>query len=202
MYAHPDRALNGWDCDVWAAGPRSSSSNATHGGEDLFVVRAREKEDPFSTFVVERLLGWVYETVCLRVCHGHRRKLRGTGNTSGGPGDVERSNSTSATDSGPTGFTINDSYILRLTSFLATALACLLPVASIVVLYYVEAMKVKLGLVACFTFALAMALAVFTTVRRSEVFATTAAFAAVMVVFIGGNGPGMARENGNGTGTL
>jgi hypothetical protein len=49
-------------------------------------------------------------------------------------------------------------------------------------------MKIRLTLVACFTFSFALALGCFTMVKRSEIFATTAAFAAVQVVFIGGNG--------------
>jgi hypothetical protein len=152
---NPRQALDGLDCEAW-----DGSSPAQNSGiGDLFVVGARPKEDPFSTWIVEKVICGLYQAICRRCRHTN-----------------------------PDGLTINDAYILRSTSFLTTAVASLLPVGSIVVLYWVQPMKIRLVLVACFTFSFALALACFATVKRSEVFATTAAFAAVQVVFIGGNG--------------
>jgi hypothetical protein len=122
-------------------------------------LRARPKEDPFSTWVVEKVICWLYQTIWSR--------YRATN---------------------PDGLTINEARIMHSTSFLTTAIASLLPVGSIVVLYCVQSMKTRLGLMACFTFSFALALACFTTVKRSEIFAITTAFAAVQVVFVGGNG--------------
>jgi hypothetical protein len=68
-------------------------------------------------------------------------------------------------------------------------LSSLLPVTSIVVLYVVQSMPKRLGLITIFTAAFSFALTVMTTAKRPEIFAATAAFAAVQVVFIGTNGP-------------
>ena len=152
---NPRQALDGLDCEVWNGDSPAQNS----GTGDLFVMRARPKEDPFSTWIVEKVICGLYQTIWRRCRHTN-----------------------------PDGLTINDAHILRSTSFLTTAVASLLPVGSIVVLYWVRPMKIRLALVACFTVSFALALACFTTVNRSEIFATTAAFAAVQVVFIAGNG--------------
>lgn len=59
-----------------------------------------------------------------------------------------------------------------------------LPVTSIVVLYVVQSMPKRLGLITIFTAAFSFALAVMATAKRSEIIAATASFAAVQVVFV------------------
>lgn len=47
--------------------------------------------------------------------------------------------------------------------------------------------QVKLGLIAGYTVAFAMAIGLVTNAKRAEIFAASAAYAAVLVVFVGGN---------------
>ena len=54
-------------------------------------------------------------------------------------------------------------------------------------LYYVQDKTTRLGLVAGYTVAFALCVGLFTNARRSEIFGTCAAYAAVLVVFVSGN---------------
>lgn len=55
----------------------------------------------------------------------------------------------------------------------------------ILALYSVSIMWVRLGMVVIFTAVFAAALSLFTDAKKIEVFSSTAAFAAVEVVFVG-----------------
>ncbi|KAL2208412.1 hypothetical protein CC79DRAFT_1395407 [Sarocladium strictum] len=65
--------------------------------------------------------------------------------------------------------------------------AAILLVGSITSLYLVQNDAYRLGMVAAFTAAFAMCIGLLTTARRAEVFAATAAYTAVLVVFISGD---------------
>ncbi|PMD21120.1 hypothetical protein NA56DRAFT_626290 [Hyaloscypha hepaticicola] len=67
---------------------------------------------------------------------------------------------------------------------LVTVVASLLPICSVVALYMIQSNGVRLGMIAIFSACFALALALMTNARRIEVFAATAAFAAVNVVFL------------------
>ncbi|KAH6710951.1 hypothetical protein BKA61DRAFT_612737 [Leptodontidium sp. MPI-SDFR-AT-0119] len=67
---------------------------------------------------------------------------------------------------------------------LATVVASLLPICSVVALYLVPSNGIRLGMIAIFSACFSLALALMTNARRVEVFAATAAFAAVNVVFL------------------
>ncbi|KAK4565360.1 hypothetical protein LTR86_003977 [Recurvomyces mirabilis] len=88
-------------------------------------------------------------------------------------------------------FQYDDDGLRRLNKLITTTIASLLPVVAIVVLYAVQGtwrrIYVTIGFTTCFGMALAM-----TSAKISEIFAATAAFAAVEVVFIGSvsNGAG------------
>lgn len=58
---------------------------------------------------------------------------------------------------------------------------------AIIHLYNVRKEQVKLGLIAGYTVAFAMALGLITTARRAEIFAACAAYSAVLVVFVSGD---------------
>lgn len=58
---------------------------------------------------------------------------------------------------------------------------------SIVGLYFVHSDGARLGMIAAFTVLFALSMALFTNARRAETFAATAAYAAVLVVFVSGN---------------
>ncbi|KAF2146166.1 uncharacterized protein K452DRAFT_242777 [Aplosporella prunicola CBS 121167] len=78
--------------------------------------------------------------------------------------------------------------LLRLTYLVSTTLASLLPIASIVVLYFVHSMKVRLGIIAICNVLTILCLAFFTNARTTDIFAVAAAFSAVQVVFVQGGG--------------
>jgi hypothetical protein len=69
---------------------------------------------------------------------------------------------------------------------LSTFLASLLPVLSIVILYLVESMPERLAIVAVFTSAFSVALALVTTATRVENFAATAAWVPRSLLFFVG----------------
>ncbi|KAL1600683.1 hypothetical protein SLS60_007071 [Paraconiothyrium brasiliense] len=75
---------------------------------------------------------------------------------------------------------------LRLTSGISTVVACLLPVIAISVLSQLQGLKALLICLAGFSLVFAIGLIALTqgTSKRTEIFGATAAFSAVMVVFI------------------
>ncbi|XPS96317.1 hypothetical protein M3J09_005587 [Ascochyta lentis] len=77
-----------------------------------------------------------------------------------------------------------------LSSFVAwfsTFLAALLLIGAIVILYKVRSSDWRLGLIATFTTLFAGSVGLLTNARRAELFAATAAYAAVLVVFVSGD---------------
>ncbi|KAI0381477.1 hypothetical protein F5Y04DRAFT_281007 [Hypomontagnella monticulosa] len=75
--------------------------------------------------------------------------------------------------------------IARITRVITVSLACMLPVGAIVLLYTVEDMTMRLIVIAALTGVFSISMNVFTMATLSEIFAATAAFAAVQVVFLG-----------------
>ncbi|KAI9712601.1 MAG: hypothetical protein M1828_001667 [Chrysothrix sp. TS-e1954] len=78
------------------------------------------------------------------------------------------------------------SVIQKIVSGVTIALAALLLEGAIVALYLVTSPHVKLVLLAVFTCLFATSVGLLTNARRAEVFAGTAAYAAVLVVFVSG----------------
>lgn len=70
--------------------------------------------------------------------------------------------------------------------FINALLAAVLLFGAIYNLYYVKDTRKRLGLIAGYTIAFALYLGVFTNAKRSEIFGACAAYAAVLVVFVGG----------------
>jgi len=77
------------------------------------------------------------------------------------------------------------SWIQRIASIITTVVACLLPVVAITILAEVRSIGLILGLIAIFTAIFAAGLGVISSSSsRVEIFTATAAFSAVMVVFV------------------
>jgi hypothetical protein len=87
-----------------------------------------------------------------------------------------------------------NSHVVRTVTGLGLILAAVLLIGAIVNLYLVPDPKAKLGLVAMYTLLFAASVALCTNARRSEVFAATAAYAAVLVVFVSGDLGGTKSE--------
>jgi hypothetical protein len=87
-----------------------------------------------------------------------------------------------------------NSHVVRTVAALDMVLATTLLIGAIVNLYLVPDPKAKLGLVAMYTMLFASSMALCTNARRAEVFAATAAYAAVLVVFVSGDLGGTKSE--------
>lgn len=68
-----------------------------------------------------------------------------------------------------------ESTIVMVTNIIGTVLSSLLPILSIIVLYFVKNTLTRLGIVVIFTTLFSATLTIFTSARRVEVFASTAA---------------------------
>lgn len=132
-----------------------SMRNPDGHASDLLGLLGRHNEDFFSS--------WVTDHVADRLIKLQQRR--------------KRSGTLTLDD-------FTDKKMLRWTFMVATALASALPILSIVILYWVQSIKVRLGLIAVFNVVLSFALAWFTSAKRAEVFAVSAAFSAVQVVFV------------------
>jgi hypothetical protein len=64
--------------------------------------------------------------------------------------------------------------------------SAVLPTASIFALYYAHNTPTRLGIIMAFSVSFSVVLALCTTAKRVEIFAASAAFASVQVVFVGG----------------
>ncbi|KAF2691180.1 hypothetical protein K458DRAFT_455504, partial [Lentithecium fluviatile CBS 122367] len=81
----------------------------------------------------------------------------------------------------------NKDHVVRTVTVISMISAATLLIAAIVSLYSVNSDKAKLGLVAMYTVLFALSVASLTNARRAEMFASTAAYAAVLVVFVSGD---------------
>ncbi|KAH4003979.1 hypothetical protein HBH70_064460 [Parastagonospora nodorum] len=81
----------------------------------------------------------------------------------------------------------SDRAISSFVAWFSTFLAALLLIGAIVVLYTVHSPDWRLGLIATFTTLFAGSVGLLTNARRVELFAATAAYAAVLVVFVSGD---------------
>ncbi|KAH7350639.1 hypothetical protein BKA65DRAFT_476018 [Rhexocercosporidium sp. MPI-PUGE-AT-0058] len=146
--------LVGKDRDTWG-----TSDEPINPNNDLLTVSSLSgHRDSFSAWFTECFIFWLHKLFWYRV-----KKVD----------DPE---------SGIASY--EESVLHRYTSHITTIIASLLPVLAIVVLYCVDSMKARLGLIAFFTFMFTTALSFFTNASRGETFMATSAFAAVQVVFI------------------
>jgi len=70
---------------------------------------------------------------------------------------------------------------------LSTILAAVLLVGAIILLYNVQSQNWRMAIIAIFMVLFAATVGLLTSARRAEIFAATAAYAAVLVVFVSGN---------------
>ncbi|EON62136.1 hypothetical protein W97_01355 [Coniosporium apollinis CBS 100218] len=82
---------------------------------------------------------------------------------------------------------VSEHNIARFVNWISTLLAATLLIGAIVTLYVITSPKWRLGLIAAFTTLFAAAIGLLTSASRAETFAATAAYAAVLVVFVSGD---------------
>ncbi|KAL6159216.1 hypothetical protein ACJQWK_04126 [Exserohilum turcicum] len=125
---------------------------------DLITLCPRAKKDAFSSWAAESTIGMLFRCGCTRLMK---------------PSRVH----------GVVGY--EDSTVYRVTYWITSILASLIPIASIAVLYRVHSMSARLGIIAGFNVLVSVCLMALANAKRAEVFAITAAFAAIQVVFVG-----------------
>ena len=74
----------------------------------------------------------------------------------------------------------------RMVAIINVIVAAILLIGAIMCLYCVTLPTARLCIMAVFTISFAVSIALFTNAKRAEVFAATAAYAAVLVVFVSG----------------
>ncbi|KAH6664046.1 hypothetical protein B0J14DRAFT_682577 [Halenospora varia] len=130
---------------------------------DLIALQRRQSSDPFSHWLTNSFIPFFHNIL------GKRFKQ---------PLPEDPESEICQYDEGCLGGVVN---------IIGTVVASLVPILSIVVLYFVTNILVRLGLTVAFTGAFSSLLALLSRARRVEIFAASSAFAAVQVVFIAGN---------------
>jgi hypothetical protein len=116
--------------------------------EDLVCIVKPEKQDAFSRWCLDKVMDAFF------ACGGHRFRKRDKVS-----GDVF----------------YNRDKILRITYYITTALAPLLLVLSVTILWLMNSMAARLSIMAAFLVTASICLAFFTAASRSQVFGITAA---------------------------
>ena len=75
--------------------------------------------------------------------------------------------------------------ITQVASLVATVISSVFPIVGVIILYFVKDLLARIGIIAGLTALFSLCLALVTDARRGEIFAATAAFSAVLVVFLG-----------------
>ncbi|KAI0376221.1 hypothetical protein F5Y04DRAFT_286144 [Hypomontagnella monticulosa] len=78
----------------------------------------------------------------------------------------------------------SDANLRAIVHVISSVMSTIVPVVSIVVLYIIQSIPLKLGLICIFSMVFSLAMSLITSARRVEIFAAAAAFASVQVVFI------------------
>ncbi|KAM6513640.1 hypothetical protein FALCPG4_016022 [Fusarium falciforme] len=79
----------------------------------------------------------------------------------------------------------NDSHINKASSMIVVILSSVIPVLTIFALNAITVTEGRIGMIVVFTGMFAAVLAIFSSARRAEIFAATATFAAIEVVYVG-----------------
>lgn len=123
-----------------------SKPNPKTYASDLITLKPRMNEDTFSRYIAERAVSLIHIFGrCLKPSTKHGTVV------------------------------IYDSVIMRVTFWIASIVASMIPIASIVVLLHLENQAAKLGAIAAFNVLITLALSFFTEANRTDCFAVTAA---------------------------
>lgn len=132
--------FSGPDAFIWG-----SVQERKRHSRDLITLCPRQKEDPFSSWVAEKVITKLF--CCLRFKKPSRKH-------------------------GVIGY--YDSKVLKITYWITSILASLVPILSIIVLYSIHSMPKRLGMIAAFNVLISICLVAFTSAKRVEVFAVAA----------------------------
>ncbi|KAJ4294547.1 hypothetical protein N0V90_008238 [Kalmusia sp. IMI 367209] len=158
-YPKPSQADLGWvqnflhvDLGLSLCGPDATLwgsvlARKSHS-PDLITLCPRPKEDPFSNWAIEKTIVYLFQCGCARFM-----KQSSTHGVIGYEGTK----------------------IVRITYWMTSIVASLIPILSIVILYMVRSMAARLGIITGFNVLLSICLSGLTNAKRSEIFAVTAA---------------------------
>ena len=154
-------------------GPDRFSWDPDHTSDLMALVPARSA-DVFTRWLLEKLVPTTTKNFTLL--------LRKLGRTSGSKSTTKKSAAdiqprVKGTSQDPESgiHTYKITRVNYLLDIIVTVIASMFPVLSIIVLFYIRASNVRLGLIAAFTTLFALALATLTQCGRQEVFAACAA---------------------------
>lgn len=116
---------------------------------DLIALKPRAKQDAFSVWAAESTIFNLIRCGCVRFMK--RSRIHGS-----------------------VGY--EDSTVYRITYWFTGIMASLIPIASIVILYQIQSMSARLGIIAAFNALLSVCLMGLANAKRSEVFAISAAY--------------------------
>ena len=133
-----------------------SISNSESHAPDLFTFRARHDADPFSEWAAHQFIVWFHHWIGYRF---HKICDPDTGI-----------------------IYYDDEKLLRLTYFVTTVSASLIPIISVIALYYVKTLSARLSLVTVFMFLFSANLTYFASARRIDVFVATAAYVSMSLL--------------------
>ena len=147
----------GPDRKVWGSALNGETRKAY--SRELVVLRARKDMDTFSRVLGAKAVDWIMK------CGGKRWKK------------VDIRFGTRA---------IHHETIYKLTFWLTSAIASILPVVSIILLVKMESLNGRLGIIAAFNALISICLTLFTEARRTDVFAVTTAYdsTATRLIFV------------------
>jgi hypothetical protein len=126
---------------------RDSQLWQTTPASELIPLQVRNAEDPLSSWMIERFITWYHHRF------GHLHKS-----------DPENQYTE-----------YEDDKLLRIANILGTFIASLVPLLSIIVLYFIPNLLARLGLVVLFTAMFAFLLILMTKAKMVEIFTATSA---------------------------
>ena len=115
---------------------------------DLIGIHPRQREDSFSSWVVDKAIHKFFACCRSRLKPSKIHGMRGC----------------------------EEETLLRITYGITSIIASILPSASILVLYVIRSMWARLAVLAVFNLAISVCLTAFTSARRTDIFAITAAY--------------------------
>ncbi|KAI1774217.1 hypothetical protein F4818DRAFT_76629 [Hypoxylon cercidicola] len=170
VHSYTHSATLGGDCDLLGRDlkdePPYPSIFSGHNNDDLLFLGYEPGDDDFLT---KFLVG-----PALRALHCCWRPLREP------VPDLESQDPGHRTAL----YEYSDGKIRIVTHTLGSVVSTIIPMISIVVLYFAKSMSLRLGLVCIFSVIFSIVMSLATNARRVDIFAAAAAFASVQVVFI------------------
>lgn len=140
--------LTGTDALIWGTVQGRMSPSHVRPSLDLITLRPRPKGESSSHSALEKMIAYIFQCGFARF----------TSSVS-----VHR----------VTGY--RDMSVGRVTHWMTSIIASLIPIASIVILYVVHSVPARLGIIAAFNVLVSVCLSGLTNAKRSEIFAVTAA---------------------------